>query len=277
MSYWDASNTGADHIRDGTHYVGATPLLYDILALQKLYGANMATRTGDTVYGFNSNTGQSPFNFAVNPGPVIAIWDAGGNDTLDLSGYATPSRIDLNDGEFSDAGGMTMNIAIAFGAVIENAVGGAGDDVLIGNSANNVLTGGGGSDRLSGARGVDVLIGSAGADVFVFNATADSGIKALLACGPDKSIKNVVPDLLRDFVSGEDRIDLSIIDAVASSEGDDAFTYIGSAAFSGRAGELRFEFANGTVHIFGDVDGNGIADLHIITSGSTLQPGDFIL
>ena len=82
----------------------------------------MTTRAGDTVYGFNSNTGaNSPFNFAVTTGPVVAIWDAGGIDTIDLSGYSGASLIDLNAGAFSDAGGLTKNIAIAFGVTIENA------------------------------------------------------------------------------------------------------------------------------------------------------------
>lgn len=156
MSYWAAAKYGADHIRDGNQYVASTPLLYDILALQQLYGANMTTRTGDTVYGFNSNAGQAPFDFAVNPGPVIAIWDAGGNDTIDLSGYSAASRIDLNQGAFSDAGGLTRNVAIAFGAVIENAVGGAGNDVVIGNaSANRIFLQAGGDDEAHGGGGND--------------------------------------------------------------------------------------------------------------------------
>jgi serralysin len=156
MSYWDAAKNGADHIQGDTQFVASTPLLYDILSLQQLYGANMGTRTGDTVYGFNSNTGQTPFNFAFNPGPVIAIWDAGGNDTIDLSGYATASRIDLNQGAYSDAGGMTGNVAIAFGALIENAVGGSGADVVIGNAAaNRIYLQAGGDDEARGGGGND--------------------------------------------------------------------------------------------------------------------------
>ena len=158
MSYWDAAKTGADHhIGDG-HYVADTPLLYDILALQRLYGANLATRAGDSVYGFNSNTGDSPFNFAVNPTPIIAIWDGGGRDTLDFSGFAGASLIDLKEGAFSSGGGLTRNVAIAFGAVIENGVGGAGDDVLIGNAAANRLDGRAGADRMTGGDGNDVFI-----------------------------------------------------------------------------------------------------------------------
>ncbi|HEV2866825.1 MAG TPA: M10 family metallopeptidase C-terminal domain-containing protein, partial [Allosphingosinicella sp.] len=158
MSYWDAANAGADHFIGSTQYVAQTPLLYDILALQRLYGANMTTRAGDTVYGFNSNTGSSPFDFSVNPAPVLAIWDGGGRDRLDLSGWSDSSVIDLREGTFSSGGGLTGNIAIAFGAVIEEAVGGAGNDTLTGNAAANLLDGGAGADVMTGGGGNDVFI-----------------------------------------------------------------------------------------------------------------------
>src|SRR6218665_861749 len=93
MSYFGSSNTGA--IRSG---FAATPLAHDIAAMQSLYGVNLETRTGDTVYGFNSNADRPAFNFSLNANPVVAIWDAGGQDTLDFSGWSQPSRIDLASG-----------------------------------------------------------------------------------------------------------------------------------------------------------------------------------
>src|SRR5687768_9667393 len=166
MSYFAAANTGADHFIGNVLYGGRTPLLYDILALQSLYSPNMTTRTGDTVYGFNSNTGAtSPFNFAVTTGPVVAIWDAGGIDTIDLSGYGSASLIDLNEGAFSDAGGLTKNIAIAFNVTIENAIGGAGADRLFGNGVANRLDGGAGADHMEGALGDDVYVVDDAGDV----------------------------------------------------------------------------------------------------------------
>ena len=84
------------------------------------------------------------------------------------------------------------------------------------------------------------------------------------------------PDVLLDFTSGVDRIDLSAIDAIAGTA-DDAFAFIGTAAFSNQAGQLRFEAADGLVHIFGDVDGDGIADLHIIAGGPQVLAADFVL
>ena len=272
MSYWLASVTGADHEEGGTTYYASTPLLFDVAALQYLYGANMATRSGDTVYGFNSNANRGEFNLALHPQAVFTIWDGGGNDTLDLSGYSTPSRIDLNAGAFSDAGGLTGNLSIAFNVVIENAVGGAGADEILGNDAANQLSGGGGGDRIRGAGGFDVVRGESGADIFVFDALADSRMSALRSDG-----KKIAPDLLADFVSGEDKIDLSVIDAIAATAANDAFTFIGTNAFSGVAGELRIEIRDGASHLFLDVDGDRMGDLEIVSASLNILASDLIL
>jgi serralysin len=162
MSYWDADEAEAsvDHYgQSGAWMYAAAPLLHDIAAAQAAYGADMTTRTGNTVYGFNSNAGRDVFDFTKNQNPIVAIWDAGGTDTLDGSGYSTAQVIDLNPGSFSSMGYMTDNIAIAYGATIENAIGGSGNDRLIGNAVAN---------RLDGRAGNDTLTGNAASDVFVF-------------------------------------------------------------------------------------------------------------
>ncbi len=252
MSYWLAEVTGADHVANGVTWFASTPLLYDVASLQYLYGANMTTRTGNTVYGFNSTADREVFDLSLHPNSVFTIWDAGGRDTLDLSGYATPSRIDLHQGAFSDAGQMTANISIAFGAEIENARGGAGSDVIVANALQNRLSGGGGGD------------------VFTFT-ERDAQAGWLRSDG-----KKLLPDTIADFVSGQDRIDLSAIDAVRGTAADDAFSWIGAGAFSNVAGQLRAVAGGGHVRIEGDTDGNGVADLVIIASGTTILAGDFL-
>ncbi|WP_420411567.1 M10 family metallopeptidase C-terminal domain-containing protein [Roseibium sp.] len=142
MSYWDEDNTGAEY---GVSYA-QTPMLHDIAAIQAKYGANMDTRTGDTVYGFNSNTDSPLFDFEQNKNPVLSIWDADGIDTLDFSGFSEDSVLDLNPGGFSSTAGLVNNISIAFGADIENAVTGRGNDVILGNALNNVVDAGAGRD-----------------------------------------------------------------------------------------------------------------------------------
>lgn len=161
MSYWSAASTGAYHAQ----FYAGTPLLHDIVAIQRLYGANMTTRTDDTVYGFNSNTEQDAFHLdSAKDAPIFAVWDAGGIDSFDFSGFTQDQRLDLREGMFSNVGRLTGNVAIAPGAVIENAIGGSGDDVVIGNDADNELFGRRGSDRLSGGVGDDILSGGFGKD-----------------------------------------------------------------------------------------------------------------
>lgn len=267
MSYFASSSTGA--VRNS---FAATPMAHDIAAMQSLYGVNMTTRTGDTVYGFNSNSGRAALDFTLNTQPVIAIWDAGGRDTLDFSGWSTSSRIDLASGASSDGGGQTHNVQIAFGTIIENAVGGGGHDVLIGNGAKNLLRGGGGDDSLNGDAGRDRLEGGSGGDVFVFTAAGHSKSYALRSDG-----KKLLPDLIEDFVSGTDKIDLTAIDAIAGTAANDAFTFIGAGAFTRQAGQLRFDLLEGRLHIQGDVDGDGRADLYIVATGTQILATDFFL
>jgi serralysin len=267
MSYFGSVNTGAT--RSG---FAQTLLTDDIAAIQSLYGANMTTRTGDTHYGFNSDADRPAFNFSLNASPVIAIWDAGGRDTLDFSGWSSNSRIDLTPGAFSDGGDQTSNVQIAFGTTIENATGGTGSDSITGNNAGNILTGGGGNDSLRGGAGNDRLQGDAGADIFVFGAVGESHDYVARSDG-----KKLIPDMLLDFTSGTDKIDLSGIDANQGTAGDDAFSFIGASAFSNVAGQLRAELYGGQVHILADVNGDGRADLHIIASGTQILVSDFIL
>ena len=152
MSYFDESNTGGND----NGYPG-TPMLFDVYALQQIYGANMSTRTGDTIYGFGSNAG-AVFDFAIDTSPAVCIWDAGGIDTLNCANYSQTELINLNAGTFSNIGGLTANVSIALGATIENAVGGSGADTITGNSANNRLTGGGGADTIDGGQGSDTAV-----------------------------------------------------------------------------------------------------------------------
>ena len=237
MSYFPGRATGAGWVDwDNLVYMmPSTPMVHDVLAVQNIYGADMTTRTGDTTYGFNSNAGNVVFDFTVNTDPVVTIWDAGGTDTLDFSGWSTGSIIDLNEGAFSSGGQgttlaalqakgflgpnatqaqfaatmaafnmgpqgqMTDNVAIAYGAKIENAVGGAGNDLIIGNGLNNLLKAGAGNDILVTGDGRDTLTGGTGNDIFVFTHKG-------------------VGDRVTDFETGKDKIDLSAFNGVDSSD-----------------------------------------------------------
>ena len=158
-----------------------TPMLIDVMVIQSIYGVSTTTRTGDTVYGFHSNVvGVSAlvFDFTVNRYPVLTLFDSAGNDTLDLSGWNTPSSISLAPGTYSSTDGMTDNIAIAHTAHIENALGGGGNDVILGNDLANRLEGGAGNDRLVGSGGDDILVGGPGNDEMAGGEGSDLAIFA---------------------------------------------------------------------------------------------------
>lgn len=148
-----------------------SPMIADILAMQRLYGLP-AIRTGDNVYGEQSNAGTAYTRIAEmlrNPDMrddiAFTIFDQGGTDTLDLSRDSSNQRIQLTQGSFSSAYGLVGNISIAYGTIIENYLAGSGHDVVNGNVANNVLYGNAGNDTLRGGAGNDRLVGGSGADL----------------------------------------------------------------------------------------------------------------
>jgi len=122
MSYWNPRDMGSTSTgvptRDFNWSImqiayGSTPMIHDILAVQNMYGADLTTRTDDTTYGFNSTAGRDAFDFTKDAWPTMTIYDAGGNDTLDASGYAVTQVIDLTPGSLSSIGGITLDQAHA--------------------------------------------------------------------------------------------------------------------------------------------------------------------
>jgi len=160
MSYQSVAGLSQRGYYGGDMYPGY--MLKDIDALQYLYGSNNATNAGNTTYGSSFLTPNTKF--------YESIWDAGGTDTLDWSTGTTEANIDLDGGAHSFFGGIpstdsslipTMGVGmgvvgLASDVVIENAIGGSGDDTLRGNTANNTLTGNAGFDSFV----FDTLTGS---------------------------------------------------------------------------------------------------------------------
>jgi serralysin len=169
MSYF---NGNATHAFLGSAS-SATPLLYDIAAIQRLYGANMNTRTVDNVYGFNANAGQAFLISSANQQANFAVWDAGGRDVFDFSGYDETQWINLNEEAFSSVGGLRNNISIARNVTIEDAYGGLGADSILGSDVSNLLRGNAGADTLDGGAGADVLEGGLGNDLYLGITGAD--------------------------------------------------------------------------------------------------------
>ncbi|MDF3607130.1 hypothetical protein PE067_13900 [Paracoccus sp. DMF-8] len=178
-------------------------------------------------------------------------WNGGaGNDTL-LGGAGNDT---LNGGAGNDAlnGGIGTD-RMAGGAGNDTLSGGAGNDTLFGGAGADRILGGAGDDRIIGGLGADNLFGGTGRDVFVFNDITES---RAVAGGRDT---------IFDFSIAEgDRIDLRGIDANTGLAGDQAFAFVGTTAFSGTAGELRYQIANGDTFVYGDVNGDGRADFAIM-------------
>jgi Ca2+-binding RTX toxin-like protein len=257
MSYFKETETGAQ-------YDGAvdTPLLHDIYTIQQIYGANYTTRDGNTTYGYNaagltdSNdprliaAASAIYDFDNNTYPVMCIWDAGGFDTLDLSGSDQTAEIDLRPGEFSSTHGQTYNISIAYNPdplgqpnldhFIEAAIGGSAGDTIGGNHKANSLEGGGGDDTLDGRDGDDTLRGDANDDWLY----GGEGLDSLWGgTGTDQLSGNEGNDTLRgeagtDWLIGQDGMD------TAYGGGENDYIYGDDDAATAFGAGLLQEFAN---------------------------------
>ena len=250
-----------------------TLMMLDIAALQRLYGANFDTNAGDTVYSINLTTMELSIDGVGQGAPggprlFRTIWDGGGIDTYDFSG--TAGTIDLRPGQWStilgtagtaklSSSGQTargdIGNALLFEgdtrSLIENAIGGTNNNGFVANQAKNKFTGGGGQDS------------------FVWHSVADVGLGA-------------TADEIMDWRWGQSFIGLSQIDAVPESWMDDAFTFLGTGAFTGKAGELRYELTADGFQLFGDVTGDAIADLQLIVhlfdpQGALFVPHQIVL
>ncbi|HSH87932.1 MAG TPA: M10 family metallopeptidase, partial [Methylophilus sp.] len=211
MSYSDMPGTFFDGQNE---YYPTTPMLYDILAIQHLYGANNDYNSGDNVYEFTSS--QRYYE---------TIWDGGGNDTIKYTS-STGGVISLEAGSFSRLGQTFRigpnntsvqqdNVAIAFNVVIENAIGGAGNDKITGNSFDNNLQGGAGNDVLSGVAGHDILDGQYGIDTLIGGLGDDTYIVDLTRSGTTAAnFKVALQDTITETAvagSGTDTVQLRLL------------------------------------------------------------------
>lgn len=141
----------------------------------------------------------------------------------------------------------------------------AGNDVIDGNGGNDYINAGSGNDKIEGGLGKDSLFGEAGSDTFIYRSIKDS------------TVASSGRDTIYDFTSA-DRIDLHLIDASSKSSGNQAFKFMGTKAFDGHAGEVRYEKTASDTYIYADTNGDKKADFEIhLDDAVTLKSGYFLL
>lgn len=214
----------------GNSFFPTTPMLNDIAALQYLYGANTAYKSGNDTYSWSN--GQKIFE---------TIWDGGGNDTIDASNQSVGVSVYLTSGKWSQVGSTFWNgqayvrdcLTIAYNSVIENARGTNVADTLEGNSANNLLEGLGENDILSGLAGNDTLDGGTGADTM------------LGGSGNDTYYVDNIGDKVYETLSVTSTTNAGGLDSVISSVSFTLGNYVenltlnGSAAINGTGNALN--------------------------------------
>ncbi len=228
----------------------------------------------DRLEGGNGND-----NFIVDHvGDVVVEAAKAGTDTVRASLTwtlgANLEKLVLTGAAMIDGTGNTADNALTGNEAANQLWGKDGDDVIFGGGGDDRIDGGSDDDRIDGGAGADLifgrtgrdwLTGGVGKDVFAYFEAAES--------------KSNAPDRIMDFTVGEDRVDLSRIDASTKRGGDQAFTLIGTDAFSNTAGELRYEARDGYTIIQGDRNGDGVADFAVRLENFTgsLHANDFLL
>jgi autotransporter-associated beta strand protein len=159
------------------------------------------------------------------------------------------------------------SIKLALGAS-GSVGGGTGTDVIVGSNLVDDINGGSDIDKIRGGGGADVLAGGSGADVFKYRNASDSGLGA-------------AADIITDFVSGTDRINLTRIDTNPFLAGDQNFVFVDTVAFTNNGiAQIRWVDLGADLRIEADINGDGAADMHILLQGAgagVLTAADFVL
>ncbi|MFZ5704265.1 MAG: M10 family metallopeptidase C-terminal domain-containing protein [Pseudomonadota bacterium] len=257
MSYLDPDSSfrwGTSRSSNGLSYGNdpTTPMMLDILAIQRIYGVAVNTPlSGGQTYGFNSNIGGDIgkfFDFTQNSRPIVTLWNKGVGNTLDLSGFSQDSTVDLRAGSFSSVAGLTKNIAIAYDTRIDSLILGTGNDVATANDNSDVVMGGLGADSITGGSGNDHLYGAAA------TALAGDGADTLNAgAGSDYLQGNAGDDSLNGQ-TGSDRIfGGQGNDRIDGGDGNDSVNgNLGNDSIAGGNGSDSLRGGQGNDSISGD-------------------------
>lgn len=211
-----------------------------------------------------------------------------GTDTADYSDTTAGVNVNLQTGLANDGTGGTDKLI-----AVENILGGSARDLLVGNGLGNSLSGNDGDDILSGLQGNDSLFGGAGRDEmnggsnndFLFGFTGKDTMTG--GDGTDQFFygtnaasetgKGTSADIIMDFLSGVDKINVVAVDANTALAGNQAFTFIGVGSFNNE-GQIRVQSnSTGTLIQF-NTTGNTGSDFEIQLQGTVpVASTDFLL
>lgn len=196
---------------------------------------------------------------SINGGGGVSDSNNQDSDLISFADFTAGLTVDLRAGRANSAQG---NFVLR---EMEHATGGKGNDLLRGDAEANRLSGGTGRDTLEGGAGADTLIGGGGADRFVFTTKSDSTARAR--------------DVISDFSRAQgDKIDLTKLDGNDRASGNQDLKFVGAAAFSGKAGELRAFTSGSVTRIEADTNGDRQADFSLDLSNKVALIGsDFLL
>lgn len=227
---------------------------------------NYGTMTSQTGFSTIYDSAGKTSDFIINSGVINGMVDLGAGSDAYIGVQA----------KASDAGLLSLIFQIEgnFGKIASFVNGGAGNDMLLGGKLSDFFIGGVGKDQITTGDGVDYLVGSFGADLMTGGKGRDTFAYQTVADSRGKKF-----DVIEDFSTKQnDVFDFQAIDANSTKVNDQSFNFIGEKQFSGKAGELRFDFEKGDTIIYGNIDGDKQAEFEIHLEGKVeLHQGDFLL
>ena len=224
-------------------------------------GAKTQSIAFDVNNAFTFYSGSAVY-YATSANPVLL----GTHGEQLLVGLSGDDTITAGQGRTVIYGGPGNDVLTA-GSGTDFIFGGSGNDTIYGGAGTDTLTAGTGTDIIHAGTGRSIMVGGKGDDTFVFSPGHTGGLTTATS------------DSIQRFHAGtHDAIDLSAFDALLPTSAAGHLSFIGTAAFDGHAGEVRYDVTSTGLTLTADLTGAGTADLMItLKNVFSLSATDFVL